>query len=70
MLTGLTLAANASLYWLGSWFDVEPTHGDKMTDMLTTERKGGAWVWEVDVFESGYVRVYMGTAAIRLCVGS
>lgn len=48
---------------------MEPTHGDKMTDMLTTEG-GVAWVWEVDAFESGYVRVYMGTAAIRLCVGS
>lgn len=47
MLAGLTLPANASRYWLGSWFDVEPTHGDKMTDMHTTERGGG--VWEVDV---------------------
>lgn len=29
---------------------MEPTHGDKMTDMHTTERReGGAWVWEVDV---------------------
>lgn len=48
MLAGLTLVANASHYWLGSWFDVEPTHGDKMADMHTTERGGRVWVWEVD----------------------
>ena len=55
MLAGLTLVANASYYWLGCWFDVEPTHGDKMADMHTTEEAGGGrgggggGGWEVDV---------------------
>lgn len=59
MLVGLTLIANASFYWFGGWFDVEPTHSDRTTDTLThaPQREGGGyvWVWEVDVFRCTYV---------------
>lgn len=66
MLAGLTLVANASHYWLGSWFDVEPTHGDKMADVHTAERCGCGKTCRVGL----YVCLYGENAALRQCVGS
>lgn len=43
MLAKLGLVAN--LYWLSSWFDVEPTQGDKLNG-ITLTAEGWGWVWE------------------------